>query len=573
MKKRFIHIALISVSASLAVMLLLAIPLTLSVYFHDIQVELRGMLVLIASDEAQMEADPQGFAISRGDMLGSNERDIRLTILTPEGEVLADSHTADRYSEAGKDEISQAREEGWGFDIHKSARLGKYCYYVAYYNGSYIYRLSMEISQMARAMVVLCLSCIVGAFVGILVAGLLSKYFAKRSARDVHTLAKVAKKAASGDLTVRARMDEDSGELRDIGNAVNKMTKTLARRNKQLTAANDSLNAVLQGVKDGVVAVDGNDGGIIILTDHAREILGGDPQKGRTLDTVGPNYVYVRDAMLRARAENQPVECDVTIGSMPEKTVSIWAAPLEQDEGAIAVIEDVTRMRELERMRRDFVANVTHELKTPLTSIRGYIELLSSGKRDEQTARQFYEIIEIEAQRLANLIDDLLELSSIEQANTRPKAEPVSVADTVREVFEQVAPMAQKMEVALQSDIQEGLTVTMTHKHLQELVMNLTDNAVKYNRPGGRVTVHGRQEAGNIVISVSDTGIGIPPESVDRIFERFYRVDKGRSRELGGTGLGLSIVKHIAGLYGGSVRVDSTLGQGTAFTVCLPAEE
>ena len=139
MKKRFIHIALISVSASLAVMLLLAIPLTLSVYFHDIQVELRGMLVLIASDEAQMEADPQGFAISRGDMLGSNERDIRLTILTPEGEVLADSHTADRYSEAGKDEISQAREEGWGFDIHKSARLGKYCYYVAYYNGSYIY--------------------------------------------------------------------------------------------------------------------------------------------------------------------------------------------------------------------------------------------------------------------------------------------------------------------------------------------------------------------------------------------------------------------------------------------------
>ena len=226
-----------------------------------------------------------------------------------------------------------------------------------------------------------------------------------------------------------------------------------------------------------------------------------------------------------------------------------------------------------EQELRQEIANISHDLRTPLTSIRGYIELLSSGKRDEQTARQFYEIIEIEAQRLANLIDDLLELSSIEQANTRPKAEPVSVADTVREVFEQVAPMAQKMEVALQSDIQEGLTVTMTHKHLQEFVMNLTDNAVKYNRPGGRVTVHGRQEAGNIVISVSDTGIGIPPESVDRIFERFYRVDKGRSRELGGTGLGLSIVKHIAGLYGGSVRVDSTLGQGTVFTVCLPAEE
>lgn len=572
MRKRFIHIALIAVSIGLAVMLVLAIPLTMSVYVHDVRAELRGMLVLIAGEEAQMEADPVEFAVSRGDMLTVSGRAMRLTILDADGMILADSVTADRYDESGEEEIRSARESGWGDDIHKSSRTGTYCYYAAYYNGNYIYRLSMEISQMAWAVILLCLSCVAGAAVGLLAAGLLSKYFAKRSARDVHTLAKVAKKAASGDLTVRARMDEDSGDLRDIGNAVNKMTKTLARRNKQLTAANDSLNAVLQGMKDGVVAVDGDKGGIIILTDHAREILGGDPQKGDTLETVGPNYVYVRDAMDRSRAEKQPVECDVTIGGLPEKTVSIWAAPLEQDEGAIAVVADVTHMRALEQMRRDFVANVTHELKTPLTSIRGYIELLSSGRRDEQTARQFYEIIEIEAQRLANLIDDLLELSSIEQAADRPRAEPAAVAPVVREVFEQVAPMAQKSDVRLEADVPEALTVTMTHKHLQELLMNLTDNAVKYNRPGGTVTVRARREGGSIVLSVSDTGIGIPPESVDRIFERFYRVDKGRSRELGGTGLGLSIVKHIAGLYEGSVRVNSTLGEGTVFTVRLPAD-
>lgn len=569
MKKRFIHIALVAVSASLAAILLLAVPLTMSLYFRDIRTELQGMLALIADGQEQMEADPQAFAISRGELLSGSGREVRLTVLDAAGQVLADSHTDDRYSEAEADEIRQAQSEGWGDGVHRSSQTGDYCYYVAYYNGSYIYRLSVGISQMLLAIGILCLSCVAGAAIGLLAAGLLSKYFARRSARDVHKLAKVAKKAASGDLTVRARMDADSGELRDIGNAVNKLAKTLARRNRELTAANDSLNAVLQGVKDGVVAVNGDDGGILILTDHAREMLGGNPRKGDRLEVVGANYIHVRDAMDRAHAEGRPVEGDVTIGGAPEKTVSIWAAPLEQGEGAIAVIADVTHMRELERMRRDFVANVTHELKTPLTSIRGYVELLSSGRRDEQTAHQFYEIIEIEAQRLANLIDDLLELSSIEQASARPGSEPVPVAAAVREVFEQVAPMAQKAAVGLHADVPEDLTVTMTHKHLQELLMNLTDNAVKYNRSGGRVEVRARREGEYVILSVSDTGIGIPAESLDRVFERFYRVDKGRSRELGGTGLGLSIVKHIAGLYGGDVRAESALGEGTVFTVRL----
>lgn len=569
MKRRFLYIALVAVSASLAVMLLLAVPLTMHVYLGDIRSQMQGMLALVAGQQEQMEADPVGFAIERGGQLGDAEHNIRLTILNREGEIIADSHTTGQYSEAQEQEIVQARAEGWGTAIHRSSRTGTYCYYVAYDNGSYIYRLSAEVSQMALALGILCVSCIAGACIGLLTAGLLSRYFARRSARDVHALAKVAQKAASGDLTVRARMDEDSGELRDIGNAVNKLAKTLARRNRELTSANDNLKAVLQGVKDGVVAVNGDGGGVLILTDHAREILGGTPGRGERLEEVGPNYIYVRDAMRRSRAEGRPVECDVTIGGMPEKTVSIWAAPLEQDGGAIAVIADVTHMRELEQMRRDFVANVTHELKTPLTSIRGYVELLSSGRRDEQTARQFYEIIEIEAQRLANLIDDLLELSSIEQASARPKADPVPVAAAVREVFEQVAPMAKKAAVELRTDVPEDLTVTMTHKHLQELLMNLTDNAVKYNRPGGQVAVCARREREQVTLTVSDTGIGIPPESVDRIFERFYRVDKGRSRELGGTGLGLSIVKHIAGLYGGSVQVSSTLGEGTVFTVRL----
>lgn len=570
MKKRFVHIALIAVAASLAVTLALAVPLALSIYIRDMRAELKGTLALIAKDQVQMEADPQAFTQSRAELLRTDGREIRLTVLDREGNILADSQTQEHYNEAQRQEIRQAQELGWGFDAHRSSRTGRYCYYAAYDNGQYLYRLSVEISQMGGTMALIGLSCVVGAVVGIAVAALLSRYFAKRSARDVHRLAKVVKKAASGDLTVRARMDEDSGELRDIGNAVNKITKTLARKNKELLAANDSLNAVLQGMKDGVIAVNGEDGGVIILTENAHRILGGAPKKGEPLEAVGANYVYVRDVIRRAYEEHGPVECDYTIGGTPEKTVNIWAAPLEQADGAIAVIGDVTHLRMLEQMRRDFVANVTHELKTPLTSIRGYIELLSSGKRDEQTARQFYEIIEIEAQRLANLIDDLLELSSIEQAGDHPRAETVPVEETMYEVIGQIAPIAHKAGVRLEAGVENGLTVNMARKHLQELLMNLTDNAVKYNRPGGQVTVRGLRQGDCVILAVTDTGIGIPPDSVDRIFERFYRVDKGRSRELGGTGLGLSIVKHIASLYGGTVQVDSVLGEGTTFTVRLP---
>lgn len=215
----------------------------------------------------------------------------------------------------------------------------------------------------------------------------------------------------------------------------------------------------------------------------------------------------------------------------------MYAAKLNENAagGALAVISDVTRLRKLEIMRSEFVANVTHELKTPLTSIRGYIELLKSGERDAETAQSFYEIIEIEAERLQKLTDDLLQLSDIENGAAEPELTPVLIAETVRKVADTLRPEAESRRIALHTFVEEGLSVRANPRRLYQLIKNLMENAVKYNRDGGAVNLSAASERGVAVIRVHDTGIGIPPEHLDRIFERFYRVDKGRSRELGGT--------------------------------------
>lgn len=221
-------------------------------------------------------------------------------------------------------------------------------------------------------------------------------------------------------------------------------------------------------------------------------------------------------------------------------------------------------------MRSDFVANVTHELKTPLTSIRGYIELLKSGERDAETTQSFYEIIEIEAERLQKLTDDLLQLSEIEHAAPESEVPLSSLAETVERAAETLRPEARARHIGLRLFIPPDLQVRAHPRRLYQLMKNLMENGIKYNRDGGILNVSAAVERGAVVIRVHDTGIGIPPEHQDRIFERFYRVDKGRSRELGGTGLGLSIVKHIVGLYAGDIGVASEPGVGTTFTIRFP---
>lgn len=228
-------------------------------------------------------------------------------------------------------------------------------------------------------------------------------------------------------------------------------------------------------------------------------------------------------------------------------------------------------LRRLEQVRSEFVSNVTHELKTPLTSIRGYVELLQSGVRNEATRSEFYEIIDIEAERLHVLIDELLDISEIENnVGQEQRVKACDLGAVLFDVESRLQPLAEKAKVELQVAEIRGLTIAADPQRIRQLISNLLDNAIKYNRPDGWVRVDAQQQQGYVVITVEDNGIGIAPEHHARLFERFYRVDKSRSRELGGTGLGLSIVKHIVQLYGGEISVVSRPGEGSTFQVRLP---
>lgn len=240
------------------------------------------------------------------------------------------------------------------------------------------------------------------------------------------------------------------------------------------------------------------------------------------------------------------------------------------DKDAKQMVALLAHMEELAKSRSNFVANVTHELKTPLTSIKGYMELLKDGPRDEETRRMFYDIIDIEADRLHTLINDLLQLSQIEHDQDAMQQATCDLHVLGQELLASFRPQAEKAGVALEVRIPEGLHAQASAHRVKQMLTNLIDNGIKYNRRGGTLLLRAWHEGACTMLCVSDTGIGIEKTHIPHVFERFYRVDKGRSRDLGGTGLGLSIVKHVAQLYGGSVQVESKPGKGSIFTVQLP---
>jgi two-component system phosphate regulon sensor histidine kinase PhoR len=241
-------------------------------------------------------------------------------------------------------------------------------------------------------------------------------------------------------------------------------------------------------------------------------------------------------------------------------------------EGAIAVFHDISRLKELERIRQDFVANVSHELRTPLTTIKGYAETLLEGALKEDVAFQFTQVIKKHADRLTKIVEDLLMLSRIESKEFRLEKKIVSPQDLVNDVIDYVRQSADKKRISIhKSEMAPSLKVEADRNYLEQVLINLVDNAIKYTPDGGRITISVVEKEGQEVeFSVRDNGIGIPKEDMPRIFERFYRVDKGRSKESGGTGLGLSIVKHLVQAHGGRVWVESRLGEGSTFSFTLP---
>jgi two-component system phosphate regulon sensor histidine kinase PhoR len=381
--------------------------------------------------------------------------------------------------------------------------------------------------------------------------------------------------AGAGELAGgRARRVEEAepAELAVLSRALNRLAETAETQFAAVRSERDHLQSILASMSEGVLVV-GPDGRVSSANPAFRRLfdLSGEVAGKPLLElSRQPELArVVADTLRKGGPQSGQIELQV-----PERrTLLLASAALSGGErGAVVVARDTTELTRVADMRRDFVANVSHELKTPLAAIRGYAETLRDGAlEEEETARRFTDRLLWQCRRLQALLDDLLTLSRLESiGQAAVEREAVDLSALAQRAVETLAAAAREKHVRLEISEQPLPRIPGDADGLERLLVNLLDNAIKYNRPGGEVQLRLAVADGKVVIAVSDTGIGIPPEALGRIFERFYRVDKGRAREEGGTGLGLAIVKHLAQSHGGYVEVESRMGRGTTFRVFLP---
>lgn len=340
---------------------------------------------------------------------------------------------------------------------------------------------------------------------------------------------------------------------------------------------NHVLSQVMSQMQNGIIAVD-EGMNVIFITSVAKKLLGivGNPEYKNVNDVskdVKLDEVFT-EAMRQGGVYTNEVAARTAVGR-GHRPLRLYVSPMKQDDkvvGALAIVEDITELRRLEQVRTDFAANVSHELKTPLTSIRGFVETLQAGAIDHpEMAHKFLNIIQMETERLTRLINDILSISKLESGNDEVATERIRLDKKACDVCEMLSIHAQDKQVSLNFRLNsEPVYIIGNPDRVEQLLINLTENAIKYNKPGGSVTVQVFKNAQEANVTISDTGIGIAEENLPRLFERFYRVDKGRSRQMGGTGLGLAIVKHIVRSMGGEIEVHSKLGEGTEFLITLP---
>jgi two-component system phosphate regulon sensor histidine kinase PhoR len=372
--------------------------------------------------------------------------------------------------------------------------------------------------------------------------------------------------------TTQVPLREHGDELGRLAAALNQLAQKLRQLSSGLGEEAARRESILSGMQEGLLAVDERLN-VIFCNDSLARLLGVSAAAARLM----PAEYLLRDRPLgemlrRALISGESSRQTLQLTAIPGRTFEALVSPLSavSRSGAIAIFHDITDLERLERVRRDFVANVSHELRTPLTAIRGYAETLLEGALDDpRNNRRFLEIIQANAVRLTSIASDLLTLAELEH---EPPVElgPVPIRAVIENALRTLEAEARMRGLKLRLDELPDAEVMGEKVRLEQAFVNLVSNAVKFNRPGGEVHVSARRDGNSLRITVRDTGIGIAPEHLSRIFERFYRVDKARSRDLGGTGLGLSIVRHVVERVGGSIAVESRLGEGSAFTVTLP---
>ncbi|MGA2506084.1 MAG: ATP-binding protein [Chitinispirillaceae bacterium] len=522
-------------------------------------------------------------------------RDIgmRITIILPDGRVIGDSERNPDSMENHRyrPEVMDALRGTTGIADRTSATLRARMLYVAtpvMKDGAIIaiVRTAVMLSSITAALDVYYSKIAVVAVLGALVAVLLGLFFARKIILPIQEIEAGAERFAQGELGAKLAVPRID-ELSHLAVALNKMATQLDERIKTITAQRNELGAILASMSEGVIAVDADEH-LLSVNASAALLFGIDRGNsiGRLLSEVIRNSA-VQGFVKKVLASTQPVESDVTLPPMigaqngnRDRFLQMHGTILRDGNnatiGALLVASDVTRLRQLETVRKEFVANVSHELRTPLTTIKGFVETLEGGAlENREDATRFLSIISEQVNRLNELLEDLLSLAVIEREEEARELvfSRHSILDTAQAAVKNYERAASLKNIALHVSGDAGCSAKINQPLLEQAIGNLIDNAIKYSESQRAVSIEVSCVEHEIVIAVKDKGIGIAPEHLNRLFERFYRVDKARSRKMGGTGLGLAIVKHIASTHGGRVTVESEPGKGSIFSIIIPAIE
>ena len=507
----------------------------------------------------------------------------RLTVINIKGKVLADSEETREgllrmENHLSRPEVRTALTGAVGTSTHYSSVLKTDMLYVALPLKEKdqiigILRLAIPLESVQKTLGEIRRIVFIGLLFALGVAFILGSLLAARTIQPINRMIQVSRKYSEGDFSRRI-VATSGDEIGELASTLNKMAQDIEDKIKEIRAQNEKLAATFNCMIEGIVVVD-KMGRVISVNSTVERIFRTSKEEleGKNfLEAIRNNDIseIINDVL----NHGEPLSKEISLVLPVRKVFQINASPIFDNEGVsgcLIVIHDITEIRRLETVRSDFVANVSHELKTPLTSIKGFIETLLEGAIDDkENNRHFLKIIQDHAERLNNLVEDLLSLSDLESEETRLEIQDFDLRQELEDIILGFRSQLKKRNVEVRNELPAALSVSADKEKIGRVLTNLIDNAIKFNKDQGWIRITSQPMNGHIKITVEDSGVGIPERDLSRIFERFYRVDKARSRELGGTGLGLSIVKHTIELHKGSVGVDSVEGTGSRFWFTLP---
>ena len=526
---------------------------------HDLAGEAR----LIALNW-QAVSNPDSLADAAGAATGH-----RITLIDSTGHVVGDSEFDGPALEAlenhsTRPEVTVARDSGIGSALRMSPSTGEERLYVAVKTPRGVARVSITTSVVEDLFDRARNGVLTAGLISFFLAAILAALFSRSISRPITDLRDVARSLAAGERRRHPPLAAP-GEVGDLADAIYRMSEQLEVRLSALEAEQSVQSALVETMNEGVVAISAGQE-VVRINDTGRRLLSIDRRVPFGLEFL-PRDPDLRAAIHLALKGTPTQQQEITIG---DTTLSLTARPLVHG-GAVVALFDLTQIRKLEAVRRDFVANVSHELRTPLTIVGGFAETLQDPDIPAEKRSDFARTILSNTQRMQRIVDELLDLSRIETGNWKPLPQHVRIAEAARDVFERLGANAKSKGVLLQTDVPSDAEVVYADRTaLEQILVNLVENSLRHTPSGGRITIEASRQGRGIELVVRDTGSGIPPEHLPRIFERFYRADSGRSREAGGTGLGLAIVKHLVEAHGGTVSAQSSVGVGTTICVVFP---